>query len=64
MCVCVFYFLPLKQCYINCDFIHVKIEETTWKGHEDGEMFEAVLSPKFFQMQTPTFSQWCWPVKS
>lgn len=55
--LCVFYFLPLKQCYTNCDFVHVKIEQTTWKGHGEDEMYEAVLSPKFFQMQTPEFLQ-------
>lgn len=63
VCVYVFYFLPLKQCYINCDFVHVKTEETTWKGHGEDETCEAVLSPKFFQMQIPKFFQWYWPVK-
>lgn len=37
-CVCVFYFLPLKQCYTNGDFVHVKTEETTWKGHGEDEI--------------------------
>lgn len=56
VCVYAFYFLPLKQCcYTNCDFVHVKTEETTWKGHGEDETCEAVLSPKFFQMQIPKF---------
>lgn len=57
VCVCVFYFLPLKQCYTKRNFVHVKVEETTWKGHGEDETCEAVLSPKFFQMQTSKFLQ-------